>query len=200
MISFVKGKINIILENKISVITETVGFWVNLPVSKVSNFILSEGMQIEIYTQMTVREADISLWGFFDKDSCKMFDILLTVSGVGPKTAQSMIFELGVEKIVNSIILGEANKLKVSGVGLKTAEKIIIELKNKIADKFKFADLGDNNQEGVISGTNLYLSEAVEALIALGYRERDVLDAAKNSDLTELGSVQEVIKLLLKKI
>ena len=199
MISYIKGKILSISDNKVSILNGNIAFAVNIPITKLSSVILSEGMEIEVFTQMIVRENDISLWGFLDAQSHKMFDTLLTVSGVGPKTAQAMIYEVGVELIVNAILIGDRSKLKVSEVGMKTAEKIILELRNKVGDKFKFT----GNNIPVAEAKPTYtknVADAIDALITLGYKEKDVMEIVKNSDMSETGSTQDIIKQLLKKL
>lgn len=199
MISYIKGKILSISDNKVSILNGNMAFAVNIPVAKVSTTLLSEGMEIEVFTQMIVRENDISLWGFLDSQSHKMFDTLLTVSGVGPKTAQAMIYEVGVEQIVNAILIGDPSKLKVSGVGMKTAEKIILELRNKVGDKFQTSGTIPNVQEVKPTYTK-NVSDAIDALITLGYKEKDIMEVVKNSDMSESGSTQDIIKQLLKKL
>ncbi|MEP7103491.1 MAG: Holliday junction branch migration protein RuvA [Candidatus Dojkabacteria bacterium] len=197
MISYIKGKILTINENSISVLNDNIGYLINLPLNKISSVILTEGQEIEVFTQMIVRENDISLWGFLDSNSQKMFNTLLDVSGVGPRTAQNMVFEIGIEQIVSSINMGDPSKLKVTGVGLKTAEKIIIELKNKINDKFKMLE---SSSSAKVVNMNQNTKEAIAALVALGYREQDAVEAIKHSDMSELDSTQDIIKKVLKQI
>lgn len=197
MISYIKGTILTISDNSISILNGNMAFAVNLPINKVSSVILNEGQEIEIYTQMTVRENDISLWGFLDSDSQKMFNTLMDVSGVGPRTAQNMVFEIGVESIVNAINLGDAGKLKVSGVGLKTSQKIILELKSKINDRFK--TIKGSTHEKVTNLTS-NAQEAVDALVSLGYKEQDALNALKDLDMSESDTTQDIIKKVLKRI
>ncbi len=128
-----------------------------------------------------------------------MFDTLLTVSGVGPKTGQAMIYEVGVEQIVNAILIGDPSKLKVSGVGMKTAEKIILELRNKVGDKFHSTATNLQKQEIKPTYTK-NVADAIDALITLGYKEKDIMDVVRNSDMSEGGSTQDIIKRLLKKL
>ncbi|MEO7737264.1 MAG: Holliday junction branch migration protein RuvA [Candidatus Dojkabacteria bacterium] len=187
------------MDNKVSVLNGNIAFAINMPISKISSVMLSEGMEIEIFTQMIVRENDISLWGFLDLNSHKMFDTLLGVSGVGPKTAQIMIYEVGVDLIVKAILMGDPSKLKVSGVGMKTAEKIILELRNKVGDKFQSSGVSNQMQEQKPTFTK-NVSEAIDGLITLGYKEKDIMDVLKVSDMSESDSVQDIIKQLLKKL
>lgn len=200
MISYIKGKVLNIADNKVSVLNGNIAFAINIPVAKISTTLISEGMEIEVFTQMIVRENDISLWGFLDSDSYRMFDILLGVSGVGPKTAQMMIYEVGVEGIVNAILMGDPSKLKVTGVGMKTAEKIILELRNKVGDKFKFTVSTVPGVQEKKPTLTKNVSEAIDGLVTLGYKEKDVLEVLKNSDMSETDSVQDIIKQLLKKL
>jgi Holliday junction DNA helicase RuvA len=199
MISFIKGKILFINNNSVSIRMGDMAFEVNMPFDKFTNAI-NIGDDIEVYTKMIVRENDISLWGFFTMDAFRMFQELISISGVGPKTAQNLVFEIGVEEIYRAIMFEESAKLKISGIGLKTAQKIILELKSKLPNKFKFEDTGKSQQVKLpVSSAEL---EAAEALVALGYREKDVLDAINKlkSGEEEMGTTQDIIKKVLKLI
>ncbi len=169
MISYIKGKVTNIDGNHILVVTEMdIGYQLNI--GREGMFL--EGEEVELFIKPVVRENDFSLWAFKSFVEYKLFEILISVSGVGPKTAQSIIVEKGVSNIVNSIIEDDYKSLKVSGVGEKTAQKIAIMLKDKILKKFS----GQLDQKSQVS-VNPISNEAIDALIALGYRSIDATNA-----------------------
>lgn len=197
MISFIKGKIQFINDNSISIRSGDIGYEVNVPVSRVASTLLAEGNDVEIYTRMIVRENDISLWGFFSLQDLKMFQELISVSGVGPKTAQGLVFEVGVESVFKAIMFDDASKLKISGIGLKTAQKIILELKSKLPNKFKFS--GTSETETAYKPDSK-AEEAKDALMTLGYKEKDIIDALKELKSEDFKTTQDLIKRVLKTI
>ena len=151
--------------------------------------------QIQIFTEMIVREDSISLFGFLEKKSLDIFKLLISVSGVGSKVAISIISEFSPEQISMFISAEDSRSLtKASGLGKKLAQRIILELKEKIkpgASSEISADTG-----GIPRSDNI--SQALNALCVLGYSERDVMPILlkMGRDLT----VEEMIKETLKSI
>ena len=128
------------------------------------------GDKLKIYTHLSVRETALDLYGFKDKNELRLFKLLIAISGVGPKSALSILSLADVHTIEQAVINRETNYLtKVSGIGPKLAQKIILELK----DKIKTPELGDNqqNQDDV---------HVLEALEAMGYKNSDARKAVQN--------------------
>lgn len=200
MIGLIKGKIFDIEENQIVVITYSgVGYRINTPSTSV--FLIDQEVVLFIHTH--VRENEISLWGFVSKNELLIFEELISVSGVGAKTALVLIENKGVEGIIRAIKESNAPELKVTGVGLKTAQKLIIELNNKLA---KFEDIyldkinTDNRHNDNVTP---FVEEAMLALTSLGYKEQDINIAVKKmkeEDKINLKNSQDLIKFLLKNI
>ncbi|MBE0573401.1 Holliday junction branch migration protein RuvA [Candidatus Dojkabacteria bacterium] len=200
MIGFIKGKVIDIEGNQLIVLTaDSVGYRVVIPSNL--NFLIDQEAALFIFT--VVKENEISLWGFEAKKDLGLFENLIAVSGVGPRTALALIETKGADNLIRAIIAGDADSLKVSGVGVKTAQKIIIELKNKLA---KFSEglsesiVEDSNNNNSI---NKFLKDALAALTSLGYKEADVrtvYSQLNNEELELVSNEQDLIKVILKNI
>jgi holliday junction DNA helicase RuvA len=155
---------------------------------------------IDVYVHTYVREQEIRLFGFNKKSELILFEYLISVSGVGPKVAIGIMSKLSDIEIYTAILDKDFFKLKAPGVGQKTAEKIIIELKTKVEQLYKSGQITQTNDKPKID--NIYLHEAVQALVSLGYRESDINKLIGNIDqkLIQTKSLSELIKFLLKEI
>jgi len=200
MIGYLSGKIIDINKSDLTLLTNnSVGYKINIASNL--KFLIDQEASFYIYT--SVKETEISLWGFTSKNDLDLFEYLISVSGVGTKTAMSLIDLKGFELIVQSIISGNYDELKVSGVGPKTAQKIVIELKTKLA---KFAEGMSMLNNQIVNNNkkiNLFLDDAIEALTSLGYREQDIRSAYNKLDEIQLESANDspsLVKLLLKVI
>ena len=142
---------------------------------------------IDFWTYLVVRETALDLYGFQTKEELGFFELLISVSGIGPKGALGILSIASIHNLKHAISTGDTSHLvKVSGVGKKNAEKIVIELKDKIES---------------IGGDDVYLSEeidALEALKALGYNEREAREALKKvKDETDTGEkIKKAMKIL----
>lgn len=127
---------------------------------------------LELWTYLAVRENALDLYGFATKEELSFFELLLTVSGIGPKSAMAILSVATMANLRHAIVSGDTSHLvKVSGVGKKNAEKIVLELK----DKLEGLSLDMSNS---ISGD----VDALEALKSLGYGEREAREALKKAD------------------
>ena len=124
---------------------------------------LKPGAQHKIYTHLVVKEDDLVLYGFSSRDELEMFRLLITVSGVGPKVAVSLLSAYKAQDLAAAIVIKDASKLtKASGIGKKIAERIILELKDKIdTEKAIQGDIHSTNSDET--------AQVIEALVALGY-------------------------------
>lgn len=149
----------------------------------------SVGSPASFWTYMAVRETALDLYGFASIDDMNFFELLLEISGIGPKSALGIMSITNVESLSEAIATGDTAYLtKVSGIGKKTAERIIIELKDKIIKK------GGNYSANNLRGE----SDALEALKALGYREQESREALKqiSTDLDTSTRVKQALKIL----
>ena len=187
MIGLLKGQIELLQRPFVIIDVNGVGYRVLLPESVYSK--LSLGEKVRIFTYTYVREDTLGLFGFLEADDLKLFESLLTVSGVGPKTALS-IFSFGVRKdIIEAIIKGDvAFFTSVPRLGTKNAQKIIIELKNKMGST---ADLD-------LSGNDLLENaEVVQALKNFGFSVQEAQKAVREVKKDGI-TTEERIRLSLK--
>ena len=138
MLHFIKGRITDELPGKVVIENNGIGFEVNVPEGCCAGYSLNE-TETTLYTAMIVKEDDISLFGFSDRECLDMFRLLLTVSGVGAKGALSMISTLPGNLLKKAIAFEDASAIaKANGIGKKTAQRVILELKDKIGDVSSF--------------------------------------------------------------
>ncbi|NMM61203.1 Holliday junction branch migration protein RuvA [Clostridium sp. P21] len=150
--------------------------------------------EIMLYLQQIVREDFIGLYGFLTKEELNMFNLLLTISGVGAKAALSLLSISSVNNLKYAILSGDEKLIvRAPGIGKKMSQRIILELKDKI--KPEEVDICDENNIEV-SGVSENGSEALEALIALGYSEKEAKGAVKNIDKND--SIENIIRNALK--
>ena len=145
--------------------------------------------EVELYTHTYVREDALSLYGFLTLDELEMFELLISISGIGPKAAIGILTIAEPKTIRTAIITGDSSILtRVSGVGKKTAERVILELKNRIAEL-----------PGEDQGMARADSEAIEALASLGYSVAQAREALK--DVPEkVKDVSERVREALKRL
>lgn len=157
------------------------------------------GEKVLIYTQQIVREDFIGLYGFLTKDELNLFNLLLTINGVGAKATLSLLSISSADNLKYAIFSGNEKALtRASGIGKKIAQRIILELKDKI--KIGDCDLNeivDINGE-VVNIENNNIKEAMEALVSLGYTEREAEKALNMVDKNQ--SVEVIIKNSLKQL
>lgn len=195
MINYIIGEVKYINEDSFVIENNNLGFLINSSLNTISK--LEINSEYKIFTKMNVREDDISLFGFSTKDELEMFDLLTSVSTIGPKNAVAVLSSLNVDRIKLAIVNNDIDTLvKAKGIGKKTASRIILEL----VDKVKKLPINNKNDfEVVDKTTNSEIEVAREALLNLGYQRNSidkVLFELKDSDLT----LEEIIKESLKKM
>lgn len=153
---------------------------------------LEVGATVRLHTHLAVREDAMTLFGFLDREELRFFEMLISVSGIGPKSALGILSLTDTKTLATAIAGGESAHLtKVSGIGRKTAEKIVIELREKVGGF-------DKESAGSVLAAD---SEALEALEALGYGVREAREVLRTlpSDMTDTGMrVREALKKLGK--
>jgi Holliday junction DNA helicase RuvA len=167
MISYIHGKLAYKLENSVVVDTGGVGYEIFVPDSS-SLFLSNEGEEVSIFTVMIVKEDEMSLYGFPDRESVHLFRLLLTVSGVGAKAAMAILSVLPAREASRAIAFGDATLLtRAQGVGKKSAERIILELADKVGKAPGVAQAASVAGHG--AGADDPKGEAIEVLLTLGY-------------------------------
>ena len=154
------------------------------------------GEQAFLFTHLAVREDAMVLCGFADRDELACFELLITVSGVGPKAALAILSDLTPNRFALLVASGDSSALtKVKGIGKKSAERIVVDLKDKLA-KSNPAIKEMPASAGAV-GTD-ELSEALAALLVLGYRQEEVLPIL--AGLPEDAGAEELIRLTLREM
>ncbi|MBU2101172.1 Holliday junction branch migration protein RuvA, partial [Patescibacteria group bacterium] len=148
------------------------------------------GENIEVFTYLHIREGGADLYGFFKEDELNLFELLISVSGVGPKSAMAILSVSFADKLRIAIATGEPDLLRrSSGVGRKTAERIIVELRDKVGavDSKGATALAESDQD------------VYEALLGLGYQRKKIEDVLREIS-PEITDVRDRLKEALKKI
>lgn len=181
MIGFVRGKVHSFSNDYVLIDVNNIGYRINFYHPEA----LKNGQEITIYTYQNVREDEISLYGFLSLEEYDLFVKLISVKGLGPRIASSILACEPIENIINAIEQGDVGFMKrMPGVGNKTASQIILDLKGKLVE----------NNEAISDK----LQEVQEALKQFGYKAQEikpVIQSLKN----ETGSTDELIKKALKK-
>lgn len=187
MISFIRGKVSETNERTVIVDTGALGYKVFVTDDTANG--LKVGQEKVFWTHHAVREDVEDLYGFLEKKDRDFFELLITVSGIGPKSALNILSLVAAETLASSIKTGSvAHLVKVSGIGRKTAEKIVLELKDKLGG---FEGRENTNMSGD--------ADALEALRALGYDLDEAREALKKLDrsITDPGAkVKAALKVL----
>lgn len=188
MIAWISGKIIHKNEKFLIIDTNKVGYKVFTTIENIDSSKIGE--EREFWTYTAVRENAIDIYGFKDLEEMSFFELLLDVSGIGPKSALSIISVASVDTLKKAIATGDTGYLnKVSGIGRKTAEKIVLELKDKL-----YANIRENGGAG-LEGE----SDIVEALKTLGYSQNQARDALKQvgNDIEGTNArIKEALKIL----
>lgn len=148
--------------------------------------------EVMLYTYLSVREDAAELYGFADREELKCFRLLISVSGVGPKAALSILSGMNTQQFALCVATADSKALiKVKGIGAKTAQRIILELKDKLAGE-TISVRGQSAQPAAVSAAGSNIAEAVTALEVLGYTEVEALSVL--SKLDPALPVEELIK------
>ena len=149
--------------------------------------------QIKVLVQQVVREDSITLYGFISSEERELFQRLISVSGIGPKSAMSILANDDTEGFVNAVESGNVTYLtKFPGVGKKTAQQIILDLKGK------FEAVPEETTKAVVSTNQATLEEAKEALLGLGYSANEITKIWKSLEAAAPSTTQEALKLAFK--
>lgn len=186
MFGHINGKILDLKPTRAIVDAHGIGFIINGTPTCMEK--LRIGAETSFWTHTAVRENSIDLYGFETEEELKVFELLITVSGVGPKSALAILGVAGVKAIEEAVGTGDTSSLtKISGIGRKTAEKIVLELNGKMISGHK----GESRTNEDV--------EVFEALKSLGYREKDVQEIIKKLP-KDLDGTSEKVKYALKNL
>jgi holliday junction DNA helicase RuvA len=190
MIGTIRGNVTQINDKSVIIDVNGLGYVVYVSTDTLSH--LHEGKGVALWTHLIVREDALDLYGFMEKNEKTFFELLIGVSGIGPRSALAILCLAPPDVLHKAIVSGNTDYLtKVSGIGKKSAEKIVLELKDKLA---KLAE-----QDG--SGLH-QASEVLEALKAIGYSQKEAREAVQKlpAELTDTGEqIKEALKFLNSK-
>lgn len=174
-----------------------VGYEVHVPDSVAA--LLVPGAEVVLLTRQTFREDAVVLYGFTEPFQRRLFDLLLGVTGCGPKASMALIGQLGEEAVATAILAGDARVLRrATGVGAKLAERILLELKDKIEEESFMRKVGAATKPAKKAPVE---DELVDALVALGYRKTEAEAAAERARETAEdvpGQIRAALSLLTK--
>lgn len=186
MISILKGTVVQISPASLTVMVSGVGFHVHVPARE--EMPVAIGQEILLYTVLIAREDSLTLYGFLDPRQREIFALLISVSGVGPKTAINILGGIDPNRFLDEVVNENINYLSsLPGIGKKSAQRIVLELKEKIVKQFQ--------RQGHRGGN--IAEDAVEALIALGYSD---VQARKATSGIKADSVEALIKQALREM
>lgn len=190
MLAFLRGQV--VAKRPGSIILENNGLGYLIFIGEKCWEAIASQQQAEFYLYHNIREDAEDLYGFIDLDELALFELLVSVSGIGPKSALGILSLAESSQVRQAIVMGDESLLtKVSGIGSKTAQRLILELKNKVGSLVTADDLAD----GQISGG----SDDLEALIALGYNQQDARRALSKIDASVSDPAQR-LKLALQQL
>jgi len=157
------------------------------------------GSRVKLYTHLSVREDAMELYGFSTLEELSSFRMLISVSGVGAKSAVSILSLMSPERFAAAVMNGDAKAIaKAQGIGSKTAARVILELKDTIKKEFAAEDDGGLTAEDLLPANENNLSEAANALIVLGYTRAEASYALKGAD--PKADLEVLIKTALTKL
>lgn len=193
MFAYIKGSLEVKSINYVVVENGGIGYKIYMSAKSIGT-IGNIGDQVKVHIHYHVREDDISLYGFNSEEELRMFEILINVSGVGVKSALTMLSDITPSSFALAVINDDVTRLtKVPGVGKKTAQRLILELK----DKLKSEDITCEEIEVEEKKNNNINNDAVVALQVLGYSKKEAEIVLEKVDTKDL-SIEETIKQALK--
>ncbi len=177
-----------------------VGFKVYTSTTSLSDSTVATGNDVTFYTYMYIKEGIMDLYGFSTRDELELFKLLISVNGVGAKGAVSILSVASIEQLSLSIVTSDEKLIKqASGIGDKTAKRICLELKDKIKSESFVSNKTDAFETNLAYSANDASSEAVSALIALGYQVQEAQRAVSKVEGNNLGT-EQILKQALKNL
>ncbi|MBR3134238.1 MAG: Holliday junction branch migration protein RuvA [Clostridia bacterium] len=193
MIAFLKGRVAIKASNFMVIEVNGVGYKVFMTESAIQKKEIED--EIKVFTYMRVMEDDVSLYGFMTNEELSMFELLISVGGIGAKSALAILSNIEPSKFALAVITDDVVTLKkLPGIGAKTAQRIILELKDKIKTNETVAEQEELDNKAKL---NENAQDAIDALQVLGYNIKAIEKVLEQID-TEKMEVEEIIKEGLK--
>lgn len=202
MISYIRGELAAQYEDKVIVDVGGVGYGIYMSAQSMSK-LPPVGSEVKIHTYLNVKEDSMQLFGFLTVDDLNVFKLLIGVSGIGPKGGQAILSVLSPDDLRFAVMADDVKAISSApGIGKKTAQKLIVELKDKLSIEDALELEHTITEEGALkaqmSTGGEIQSEAVQALVALGYGNTEALKAVKQVEITPDMQVEELLKRALK--
>ncbi len=196
MYAYIEGTIDSVTASHLILDNNGIGYEIMMPLSDL-NRISGRLERIRVFTYYHVSENGVFLYGFLEKDEKELFLLLLSVNGVGPKAALSILGTLTSDEL-RFAIAGEDVKAisAANGIGAKTAKRIILDLK----DKLDFEEMLDTTGSSGASSESSVRNDAMAALMALGYSSSEVIRAFSEMEISDGMTVEAVIKTALTRL
>lgn len=195
MYAYIKGILQVKSSNFVVIENNEIGYKIYMSAKSIGT-IGEIGEKVKVYIHYHVREDEISLYGFNSEEELRMFEILINVSGVGTKSAISMLSDISPSSFALAVINDDVKRLtKIPGVGNKTAQRLILELK----DKLKKENISNDEDNSYDVKENIIDSDAVTALQVLGYSKKEIEAVLQKIDINGLNT-EEIIKLALQNL
>lgn len=197
MIAYLKGKLDTKHQEFAIIDVNGVGYEVEISTQTLDQ-LPKEGTEVKLLVYHHITDNDQRLFGFASADEKELFELLITVKGVGPKLGLTILSGLPANQITAALVQSDKDALKqITGIGKKTAERMILELKDKIADLSMGVPDTSSGSSGSLPG-NLK-GEAISALESLGYRKRDA-EKAVTAAAKQNGSLDDLQQLVKKSL
>lgn len=199
MIAFVRGEIADLSDDNVVLDVGGIGYNIKIS-SRTAQELPQAGREVKLYTYTCVREDAFCLYGFLSNDELEIFKKLITVNGIGPKGGLAVLSVMSADDLRFAIISGDTKAIaKAPGIGAKTAGRVILDLKDKISieDTMIQREMNEYDTKDVEISQHAN-SEAIEALVALGYSPSDAVKAVKKADAPSDADTETVLKLALK--
>ena len=194
MFAYIKGNLDTKTNTFVIIDVQGIGYRIFMS-SRAIESLGEIGDTVKVYTHYYVREDNISLYGFNSQEELRMFELLISVSGIGAKSAIAMLSQISSYDFALAVISNDVSKLvKVPGIGKKTAARIILELKDKLKTE---ETIEKDEQLNVVIEDDNKNSEAVAALQVLGYSKKEIEKVFEKIDKKDL-AIEEIIKQALK--
>lgn len=198
MYSYIRGILAEIEEDKIVVEANGIGYNI-YTTAQTFDYLPPMGEEVKVYTYLHLREDVMMLYGFLTKDDLRVFKLLIGVNGIGPKGALAILSVMTTDDLRFAVLGDDAKAIaKAPGVGAKTAQRLILELKDKLSLEDAFEQKLEHQQTSQVSNAKGVKSEAVEALVALGYSSSEALKALNGIEVTDETDVEDLLKAALK--
>lgn len=194
MFAYIKGNLEEKASNYVVIDVTGIGYKIFMSETAIQNIGEINDL-VKVHTYYYVREDNISLYGFLTNEELKMFELLLSVSGIGAKTAIVMLSNITPSSFALAVISNDISNLtKIPGIGAKSAQRIVLELKDKLKTEQAITKTSEVKIE---LEKELLSSEAIDALQILGYNRKEIDKALEKFDSKEL-KIEDTIKMALK--